>query len=153
MSDEFICGKHAFTDGACRVGNPGLCACGFVFYIDGVEQHRAARMLPGLNTNNVSEYTGLIDLLEWAKQEGVEGMNIHSDSKLVVEQVNGRWQVRPDLLSMTARAFGLLYGGKHSLFHVKGHAGIEGNEAVDDLCNQVLDEFQGKPAKKTRRSK
>lgn len=47
-------------------------------------------------SNNVAEYMGLYHLLEWLKNEGYvkEQIRIHGDSKLVVEQISGRWRVK-----------------------------------------------------------
>lgn len=143
----------AYTDGACRLSNPGLCAAGFIIYDGGIEIHRRCRVLDGMNTNNVSEYTGMIDLLEWANILKLRGMTIHCDSMLVVNQSQGRWAVKPELEKYAARCFDLLTRGGHTLLHVKGHDGDAGNEAVDRLCNETLDQHQGivtKPKKKRK---
>ena len=46
----------------------------------------------GLKTNNDAEYTGLIVGIKYAHHLGVRQIDIYSDSKLVVEQVNGNWR-------------------------------------------------------------
>lgn len=136
----------AYTDGACRLGNPGLCCCGYIVYSDDLIIESNTRILEGLNTNNVSEYSGLMDLLDWAREEGITGLKIYCDSKFVVETSQARWGIRPEhtnLLKFAAKAFQMLTEGEHTLEHVKGHAGNVGNEAVDHLLNAVLDEYQG----------
>lgn len=138
---------EAYTDGACRVTNPGLASCAFVVYIDGQEHHSAKFFLGDCVTNNVAEYLGLINLLEWADANKITGITIRSDSQLIVNQVNGRWNCRMDLLSLRAKAYALLIRGSHTLKWVRGHNGEVGNERVDALCNQALDEVQGKKAK------
>lgn len=140
----------AYCDGACRISNPGLCCAGFVIYLNDVEVHRSARVLPGLNTNNHAEYQGMIDCLEWAAEFGDAVLTIYCDSKLVVEQSQGRWNVKPELRPYAARVMQLLRDGNHSLFHVTGHSGNVGNEAVDLFLNETLDKFQGKPPKKRK---
>lgn len=146
-----ISGKFtAYTDGACRLSNPGLCCCGYIVYCDGQIIASNARVLEGLNTNNVSEYSGLLDLLEWAKEEQLSELTIYSDSMLVVEQSNARWGVKPHLQKYAAQAFQMLTEGGHTLSHVKGHNGNVGNEAVDRLLNSVLDDYQGIVRKKKR---
>jgi ribonuclease HI len=131
----------AFTDGAVRAGNPGTASCAWVLYEDTKESAREGRYLgPEKRTNNYAEYSGLIGLLEYLYKHKIKNVNIYSDSKLVVEQVSDRWDVsEPSLLPMWRLAYGLLQQGEHSLYHIKGHDGNEGNERADKLCNEVLD--------------
>jgi ribonuclease HI len=103
-----------------------------------------ARLASSAASHTVSEYTALIDLLEWAASVSIKGMVIRCDSLLVVNQTNCVWGVKIGLAGLCAKAFGLLTRGEHTLLHVKGHNGNMGNEAVDALCNEYLDEFQEK---------
>jgi len=134
--------KTGYCDGACRLSNPGLCACAWVLYEDGVEETRAAVYLgPELHTNNYAEYMGLIALLEFLYTFSIRNVIIYSDSQLVVNQTNGRWAcTHLDMRQFAARAYGLIQQGCHFLKHIKGHEGFEGNERADQLCNQVLDQ-------------
>lgn len=133
----------AYVDGACRQGNPGLCSSAFVIYKDGALFHKQGRVLEGLQTNNVSEYTALLDFLKWAEINNVRNAMINCDSKLVVEQTNQRWNCdKPELKTMMSLAYGLMVRGAHVLKHVKGHSGVVGNEEVDALCNALLDKYQ-----------
>lgn len=82
-----------YFDGACH-GNPGPSAGGAVLRIE-------TRMEPKLvqggvfhGTNNQAEYSGLISGLHEALKAGVRHIEIRGDSKLVVEQVNGRWRAK-----------------------------------------------------------
>lgn len=134
----------AYCDGACRGGNPGTTSCAFAIY-EGATQLHAKKFFLGyeneLRSNNFAEYQGLLRLLEYLGVNQYKGVAIHCDSKLVVEQVNQRWAcVSPELKPMMARAYALLTRGCHILKHVRGHSGNAGNEAVDLLCNQVLDD-------------
>jgi ribonuclease HI len=133
----------AYTDGACRLSNPGLCCCGFVVYRGSEFFHERTHILPGLNTNNVSEFCGLIDLLEWAKLAHCTEITIYCDSKLVVESSQARWGICDKLRPYAAKAFQLLTEGNHILLHTKGHAGNEGNEYIDCRLNETLDKYQG----------
>lgn len=138
-------GLFAYTDGACRVSNPGLCSSAYAVFTNregqGNEVYGGARCI-GTATNNVAEYTGLLDLLRMASGKGLREITIHSDSMLVVEQVNGNWKCRPPLDGLRNEAYVLLIRGGHTLKHVKGHSGVPGNERVDHLCNEVLDRIQ-----------
>jgi probable phosphoglycerate mutase len=57
----------------------------------------------GNTTNNVAEYTGLIAGLRAAIKEGAACAEARLDSKLVVEQMSGRWQVKQPHLRPLAR--------------------------------------------------
>ena len=47
-------------------------------------------------SNNEAEYEALIAGLNLARELGVKNMKIHSDSQLVVNQVNGEYQAKED---------------------------------------------------------
>lgn len=132
-------GYAAYTDGACRGGNPGRCASAFVVYEDGAEIFRNGALLPGVNSNNFAEYTGLINFLVWAHANGIKNVSVFSDSKLVVCQVNSRWKVRDSLIPLCFQAQRLMQSGGHTITHVRGHSGVLGNEIADEICNEVLD--------------
>jgi ribonuclease HI len=91
-------------------------------------------------------------LLEWAKECGYSGIEVWCDSQLVVKQVNLEWAVRPPLVELCARAHFLLSDTKSTLKHLRGHAGTLGNEVADAICNEVLDEAQGKVRKNAQNS-
>ena len=131
----------AYTDGACRISNPGLCSCAFVIYgLPGGEVSQSKYLGPELHTNNFAEYMGLVLLLEFLYNNNLRNVIIHCDSSLVVNQVNQEWQINePEYRRMAATAYGLLVRGAHVLKHIKGHAGDTGNERADALCNAMLD--------------
>ena len=134
----------AYTDGAVRVSNPGMASCAWVLYKDGKEVTHESRYLgPELRTNNYAEYMALLDLLQYLCESHIRNVIIHCDSKLVVNQVNDMWDVNEQaLIPLWVKAYGLLIHGCHVLKHVKGHDGNPGNEAVDRLCNDVLDQHK-----------
>ena len=57
----------------------------------------------GIATNNVAEYGGLIAGLAAAAELGARSVHVRMDSKLVVEQMSGRWQVKNSALRDLAR--------------------------------------------------
>jgi ribonuclease HI len=136
----------AYTDGACRVSNPGLCSAAFVVFEDGAERFRHGRFLGFPYTNNYAEYHGVIMLLEWAADLGYEGLEVWCDSQLVVKQVNCEWNTKENLAALCAKAFGLLHKTKSTLKWLRGHDGETGNEIADQICNEILDREQGKSA-------
>ena len=135
----------AYTDGACRCGNPGETSCAFaVFNSTGEVVHQFSTYLgPEMHTNNYAEYQGLLHLLRWAFGFYHYGLDIYCDSNLVVQQVLGKWKMTEKSLHLQPfqeESYALLVRGCHRLHHIKGHNGDPGNECVDKLCNLVLDE-------------
>jgi probable phosphoglycerate mutase len=96
------------ADGGSR-GNPGPAGYGAV-----VRDADTGQLLTevsgglGSTTNNVAEYSGLIAGLRAAVKEGATAAEVRMDSKLVVEQMSGRWQVKqPHLRPLASEAAGL----------------------------------------------
>jgi ribonuclease H / adenosylcobalamin/alpha-ribazole phosphatase len=82
------------ADGGSR-GNPGPAGYGAVVRdADTGELLVEASGALGSTTNNVAEYSGLIAGLRAAAKEGAQVAEARLDSKLVVEQMSGRWQVK-----------------------------------------------------------
>lgn len=82
------------ADGGSR-GNPGPAGYGAVV-LDPVTDQVLAERAEGLGvtTNNVAEYQGLIAGLRAAIELGANEVDVRMDSKLVVEQMSGRWKVK-----------------------------------------------------------
>jgi len=82
-----------YTDGASR-GNPGPAAIGAVIKDGhGKVLARISKRI-GRTTNNQAEYQAVIAALEEAVRLGAAGVEIKSDSELVVKQVSGRYRVK-----------------------------------------------------------
>ncbi|MBH0779973.1 bifunctional RNase H/acid phosphatase [Nocardia bovistercoris] len=82
------------ADGGSR-GNPGPAGFGAVVYdCDHAAVLAERREFIGVATNNVAEYRGLIAGLEAAAELGARVVDVRMDSKLVVEQMSGRWKVK-----------------------------------------------------------
>lgn len=93
------------ADGGSR-GNPGPAGYGaVVFDADHVTVLAERRDFLGRTTNNVAEYRGLIAGLTAAVELGAREVDVRMDSKLVVEQMSGRWQVKhPDMIPLARQA-------------------------------------------------
>jgi probable phosphoglycerate mutase len=91
------------TDGGSR-GNPGPAATGVVIYGDKQAIIHAFGKHIGIATNNVAEYTAVLHALEWLIQSGLnpESILFNLDSKLVVEQLSGRWKIKDPNLAILA---------------------------------------------------
>jgi probable phosphoglycerate mutase len=95
----------AHIDGGCRPTNPGHAGFAVVIDLDG-EEFILSRYI-GIASNNVAEFTALIVAIKYARHLGAEALEVVSDSKLVVEQVHGRWRQKSESLRplvMEARA-------------------------------------------------
>ncbi|MDH6678234.1 broad specificity phosphatase PhoE/ribonuclease HI [Rhodococcus sp. LBL1] len=93
------------ADGGSR-GNPGPAGYGaVVFAADRGRVLAERREALGIATNNVAEYRGLIAGLTAARDLGAHEVDVRMDSKLVVEQMSGRWKVKhPDMIPLAQRA-------------------------------------------------
>jgi probable phosphoglycerate mutase len=94
------------ADGGSR-GNPGPAAYGaLVRDADTGETLLSEGLTIGRATNNVAEYRGLIAGLEMARQvDAAAPVEVRMDSKLVVEQMAGRWKIKhPDMIPLARQA-------------------------------------------------
>lgn len=129
------------TDGGCR-DNPGPGAWAFVV-LDGRGSvlHTAKGFLPH-TTNNFAEYKALMEACRYLATVDVPArIRFLSDSKLVVEQINGGWRVNDVLAGVfgeTAAAYEDVAGRADvTLTHIKRNL----NGMADALCNEVQDEM------------
>jgi probable phosphoglycerate mutase len=124
------------ADGGAR-GNPGPAAYGAVVRDAETAEVLAAEGLPiGWATNNVAEYRGLIAGLELARQvDPNASVEVRMDSKLVIEQMAGRWKIKhPDMKPLALQA-----GRLRPATVVWSWIPREANKAADTLVNRALD--------------
>ncbi len=125
------------ADGASR-GNPGDAAGGAVV-IDpsSGEILVTAGVLCGHASNNVAEYRGMIEGIEIARELAPEAtLHVKLDSKLVVEQMSGRWKIKhPDMKDLSIRAHEVIRGASVSF----GWVPREENKRADAAANAALD--------------
>lgn len=124
------------ADGASR-GNPGEAAYGAVLRDAATGRVLAeAAVAIGEATNNVAEYAGLVAGLRLARDHapGAE-VEVRMDSKLVVEQMSGRWRIKhPGMKPLAAEARELAPAGTRYTWIPR-----EENAEADRLANQALD--------------
>lgn len=129
------------ADGGSR-GNPGPAAFGTV-----VRDAESGEVLVesaefiGEATNNVAEYRGLIAGLVLAKQMDPDAIvDVRLDSKLIVEQMSGRWKIKhPDMRALALQARDVLPVDQVSFTWV----GRSNNFRADALVNEALDQALG----------
>ncbi|ROO61536.1 putative phosphoglycerate mutase [Micromonospora sp. Llam0] len=136
------------ADGGAR-GNPGPAGYGAVVLDADTGTVLAERgEALGVATNNVAEYQGLIAGLRAAAEIGATSVDVRMDSKLVVEQMCGRWQIKnPGLRPLAAQAATLVREFDSVRF---SWIPREQNKRADALANQAMDQAAGKPAKATK---
>ena len=104
----------------------------------------------GIQTNNVAEYTGTLRALELAREMGAREVHLLLDSKLIVEQLTGRWRVKDaKLIPLWTSCRRTLAGfDRWSAVHVPRAQ----NSVADALANQAIDRVNaGGPAVVERR--
>jgi ribonuclease H / adenosylcobalamin/alpha-ribazole phosphatase len=127
-------------DGASR-GNPGPAGIGVQITDDaGVVLAEIARGI-GETTNNVAEYTAVIDGLTRAGELGAATVTLRSDSLLLINQLTGRFRVKTAHLEpLHRRARSIAAGFDHVSFE---HVRREQNQEADRLANEGVDRWLG----------
>jgi ribonuclease H / adenosylcobalamin/alpha-ribazole phosphatase len=125
------------ADGGAR-GNPGPAGYGAVVREANTGEVLAERSVAiGVATNNVAEYEGLIAGLQAAADLGAVAVDVRMDSKLVIEQMSGRWRINhPGLRPLAAKAAGLVRA-----FDTVSYTWVprERNKHADALANAAMD--------------
>jgi broad specificity phosphatase PhoE/ribonuclease HI len=124
------------ADGGSR-GNPGPAGYGALVREGSlVLAERGAAI--GVATNNVAEYRGLIAGLEAAQEiDPTAQLEVRMDSKLVVEQMSGRWKIKhSDMQKLAAQAGKLVATFPKVNFTWIPRAQ---NSAADALANAAMD--------------
>lgn len=135
---------NVWTDGGSR-GNPGPAAYGFVLKGMGMEPVEHGEAI-GETTNNVAEYTAVIEALKKLKsvlgnrKAGKAVVNVHADSELLVKQLNGEYRVKDEGLK---KLFMELHNVMLDFDAVSyTHVRREKNKEADRMVNWALDNEQ-----------
>jgi broad specificity phosphatase PhoE/ribonuclease HI len=126
------------ADGGSR-GNPGLAGSGAcVIDADSGEVVLEISKFIGIATNNVAEYIALVSGLEGAYELNPGArILVRMDSKLVIEQMAGRWKIKhPDMQQLGARVQKLVFGKQVRWQWIPR----EENSRADALANKAMDE-------------
>ena len=132
MAREFV----VTADGGSR-GNPGPAAYGATVSENGLLLAELYEAI-GIASNNVAEYSGLIAGLKKVHELDPQAkIHVKMDSKLVVEQMSGRWQIKhPDMRALASEA-----RSTHPIDLVTYQwIPREENSHADRLANKALDE-------------
>ncbi len=132
------------TDGAAR-GNPGPASLGAALYDLRRPDARDPRAQPdasisdylGVQTNNVAEYTALLNGLRRAAELGIKEVEVVSDSELMVKQMRGEYKIKNAALrelSIEAARLARAVGEVRYTAVRRAH-----NKLADQLVNDALD--------------
>ena len=125
-----------FTDGGAR-GNPGPAASAYVIEAEDGTVLAAHGEAIGVATNNVAEYRALVAGLERVRDLGLNGVEVVSDSELLVKQMRGEYRVKKEALrelSIEAARLAREIGDVRYTAVRREH-----NELADRLVNEALD--------------
>lgn len=133
-----------FTDGGSR-GNPGKAGVGiYITNATGEEIYKDFKFL-GIKTNNEAEYLALHLALNYLKINLSENAQVKPeivfklDSKLVVEQMNKKWQIKEARLRELAVANWQILESLPCFSYEFKHIPREENKMADLLANQAMD--------------
>jgi dinuclear metal center YbgI/SA1388 family protein len=130
-----------WIDGGSR-GNPGPSAIGVVLKAEGGYLLEEIGRTIGNGTNNVAEYTALLEGLDLASRHGAREVQVLSDSELLVKQMRGEYKVKNEgLKALFAEA--KLRTTTFQRVELR-HVPREENTRADALANEALDEAAGK---------
>jgi ribonuclease H / adenosylcobalamin/alpha-ribazole phosphatase len=124
-----------YADGASR-GNPGPASYGvsIVDHSGNVIAEFGEKL--GIRTNNYAEYQGVIAALRYLSTTDYRQVTIRMDSKLVIEQLSGRWKVKSDdMRELVGEASRLLGPFEAKLEWIPR----EQNSRADQMANEALD--------------
>ena len=124
------------TDGGAR-GNPGPAAYGYVLETEDGTVLAAHGEAIGVATNNVAEYSALVEGLRKAVEVGVGELEVVSDSELLVHQMRGEWKIKNEALRMLWEEAQDLAADIAKVRYTAVRR--EHNELADRLVNEALD--------------
>ena len=134
----------AYVDGLCQPKNPGgVASYGFAIYSDHMKLTEKAGVIgkgSGMS-NNVAEYAALCEALRWLLNQGLQNNEIvvKSDSRLLVNQMNGKWILHKGLYAnkfLEARKLALSFERISFLWISR-----EENTEADELTRKAYQEY------------
>jgi len=127
----------AYTDGASR-GNPGESGVGIVLKDELGNVIGSHFGYIGQATNNIAEYTALAACLKLIKKIECDHLVVHSDSELMVRQLNGQYKVKDAGLKKHFLLIQNILKASRFQFAIK-HVQREENREADQLANRGID--------------
>ncbi len=127
----------AYTDGASR-GNPGESGIGIILK-DAQENTISTQYgYIGKATNNIAEYTALTACLKLVQKMQCSSLVVHSDSELMVRQLNGQYKVKDEGIKKYYQQVRNILADSKYQFTIK-YVPREMNLEADRLANMGID--------------
>lgn len=128
-----------FGDGGSR-GNPGEAAYGFAVFDEKNKNIYSEGKRLGVTTNNVAEYSAVINALRWMVTNNSDAEHIHFklDSLLIASQMSGKFKIKhPNMkeLFITAKRLEEQLQAQITYSQIPR----EQNKVADKLVNEALD--------------
>jgi ribonuclease HI len=127
----------AYTDGASR-GNPGDSGIGIVLKDEAGDLLASTYGYIGQATNNIAEYSALAACLKLVQKFKCSTLVVHSDSELMVRQINGQYKVKNVGLKKHFQRIQQSLTASSFQFSIK-HVPREENKEADQLANRGID--------------
>jgi ribonuclease HI len=127
----------AYTDGASR-GNPGESGIGIILKDERGNVLGSHFGYIGQATNNIAEYTALAACLKIVQGMECRHLIVHSDSELMVRQLNGQYKVKDGGLRKHFQDIQKILTASPFQFAIK-HVPREENHEADQLANHGID--------------
>jgi ribonuclease HI len=125
---------YMYFDGASK-GNPGPSGAAYWVKLENTS-YGEYKFLGNEQTNNFAEYSGLILGLKNLDKYRDQNIKVHGDSKLVIEQMKGKWKVNsPNLIPLWQEAQELIKDFKNIEFI---HIDRSLNSKADILANMAV---------------
>lgn len=128
----------AYIDGASR-GNPGESGIGVILKDEKNNIIERISCYIGNATNNIAEYQALLTCLKRVKELNLDRLVIHSDSELLVRQMQGKYKVRNVRLKKMFEEVQKLVKSSDFKLEIK-HIKREQNRDADLLANAGIDD-------------
>lgn len=126
----------AYSDGGSR-GNPGPSASGYVLMDERGQIVYEGGTYLGHTTNNVAEYTAVLEALTTAQLLGARTVDMRMDSQLVANQMNGIYKIKNPDLAVIHRKIQVLAAQFDRVSYT--YVAREHNKLADGMVNKILD--------------
>ena len=137
-------------DGGCNPTNPGPASYGFIIYElinEILEPIFAGGNFIGIKTNNYAEYSGVLNGLNYFKNNLYNiserfNLKIQGDSKLVIEQLKGKWKINSEnLIELNKECKQIINELKlhENIIFIFEHIYRKYNDKADSICNYCID--------------